>query len=471
MKNGAFSVFGFLLAASLVAALIYKFGMVVPVIMIGLAALGIFYFAVRLNIRLAFYVLLAANFLSVGLTRYLPYPLGLSMDALLLSIFLFLFFREFRQMDWQKLRNPVFVVSAVWLMWNVLQIFNPEAQSLVAWFYAMRGVTLHLFFTLLVCYLALDGRKDINWFIHLWFAFSVLGAVWGMKQHFFGLDVAEKAWLNIPGNLSTHLLFGRLRVFSFYSDAGQFGASQAHTAIVATIMAILTTERRKKFIYGAVALIGFYAMLLSGTRGAFAVPVVGAMVFLLLSRNFKIVSLGVVTIAILLGLLKFTYVGQGNYQIQRLRSSLDPNDPSLQVRLENQKRLAKYLDDHPFGGGVGSGGYWGQRFSPDTFLANLALDSWYVRIAAEYGYVGLVFYLGILVFIMIKALKRVRMENNIDHKRKLIALFSGAVGILVASYGNQVLGQLPTGILIYLSIFFLTEKSTLQTQPAADERS
>lgn len=66
--------------------------MVVPVIMIGLAALGIFYFAVRLNIRLAFYVLLAANFLSVGLTRYLPYPLGLSMDALLLSIFLFHFF-------------------------------------------------------------------------------------------------------------------------------------------------------------------------------------------------------------------------------------------------------------------------------------------------------------------------------------------------------------------------------------------
>ncbi|MBK6642897.1 MAG: hypothetical protein IPG39_17560 [Bacteroidetes bacterium] len=63
----------------------------------------------------------------------------------------------------------------------------------------------------------------------------------------------------------------------------------------------------------------------------------------------------------------------------------------MQVRLANQKKLAAYLDYHWLGGGVGSGGYWGQRFSPNSFLANLALDSWYVRIAAEYGYIGLIF--------------------------------------------------------------------------------
>jgi hypothetical protein len=38
---------------------------------------------------------------------------------------------------------------------------------------------------------------------------------------------------------------------------------------------------------------------------------------------------------------------------------------------------------------------------------------------------------------------------------KLVALYSGMFGILVACYGNQILGQLPTNVAIYLSISFL----------------
>jgi hypothetical protein len=43
----------------------------------------------------------------------------------------------------------------------------------------------------------------------------------------------------------------------------------------------------------------------------------------------------------------------------------------------------------------------------------------------------------------------------------MIALFCGLSGILVASYSNQVFGQMPTGIIIYLSIVLLTERSHL----------
>ena len=114
------------------------------------------------------------------------------------------------------------------------------------------------------------------------------------------------------------------------------------------------------------------------------------------------------------------------------------------------------------GGGVGSGGYWGQRFSPNTFLAQLALDSWYVRIAAEYGYVGLVLYILMLLFILFIAYRKMSNESDLITKNQLMALFCGLSGILVASYGNQVFGQMPTGILIYLSIVFLTQKNKLQ---------
>jgi hypothetical protein len=169
------------------------------------------------------------------------------------------------------------------------------------------------------------------------------------------------------------MLFGRLRVFSFYSDAGQFGASQAHTAVVAFILFINEKARGRKFFYLVTGVLCILGMLISGARGAIAIPVIGFFTYLVLIRNFKIVVVGVVIFAILFGLLKFTHVGQGIYQINRLRTALNPNDASFQVRLENQKKLKLYLNAHPFGGGIGSAGYWGQRFSPNTFLANLAL--------------------------------------------------------------------------------------------------
>jgi hypothetical protein len=36
---------------------------------------------------------------------------------------------------------------------------------------------------------------------------------------------------------------------------------------------------------------------------------------------------------------KFTNIANGNAEIRRMRSAFDPNDPSLQVRLDNQKIL------------------------------------------------------------------------------------------------------------------------------------
>ena len=109
------------------------------------------------------------------------------------------------------------------------------------------------------------------------------------------------------------------------------------------------------------------------------------------------------------------------------------------------------------GGGIGSAGYWGQRFSPQSFLSNLALDSWYVRIAAEFGYVGLFFY-GILVIIILTVGWAALRKTPPSLKYKRVALYCGVVGILVASYANQVFGQMPTAVLIYFSIVFVTQK-------------
>ncbi len=449
-----------LIVALLVALLIANQGVIIPIAIIGSSFLFVVIFKVVKVMRWGFYLLMIANFFSLGLTRYVSAPLGLIIDFILLFLFLVYFLKNFKNISWKPLSNPVFIVVSLWMVINILEIANPESRSFEAWFYAMRGVALYFFLTLLVSYLCLKYETDFNWFITLWFIFSMIGTMWGIKQLYIGLDSGEKAWLSVPGNLTTHMLFGKLRVFSFYSDAGQFGASQAHTATVATILAIFEKIKKRKVFYTVTAIVCFYGMLISGTRGAFAIPLIGSFTYLVLIRNFKIIIAGTAILGILFFILKFTFIGQGNYQIQRLRSSLNPNDASLQVRIENQKKLGLYLDKHILGGGVGSGGYWGQRFSPDTFLANLALDSWYVRIAAEYGYVGLILYLAMLLFILYIAFKKFNNEKDMNVKNQRMALFCGLTGILVASYSNQVFGQLPTGILIYISIVFLSQNNT-----------
>jgi len=49
---------------------------------------------------------------------------------------------------------------------------------------------------------------------------------------------------------------------------------------------------------------------------------------------------------------------------------------------------------------LGATGNWGQRFTPHSFLANTATDSWYVMIWADTGIVGLIYYLFMIFFIL-----------------------------------------------------------------------
>ena len=152
------------------------------------------------------------------------------------------------------------------------------------------------------------------------------------------------------------------------------------------------------------------------------------------------------------GLLRFTLIGQSNYQIYRLRTAVRPaQDPSFQVRLANQRLLKTYLANKPFGGGIGSAGNWGRRFTPNTFLAETPTDSWYVRIWAEMGIVGLMVHLIILFYLLIRGSMIVWKLENIELRETMNALLAGIFGIMVASYGNGLYGQMPTNMVVLIS--------------------
>ena len=406
------------------------------------------------NPRIGLYAALNFGFFANGMIRYSTAPFGLSIDIFLLITLIAALFKVKKEQS-DNLRNPFVYAAIAWTGFTIFEIINPEARSFAAWFYAVRGVSLYMIQLIILTILLMDEPKQLTKFIRIWIIWSAIACFWGMKQLYIGVNHYEQMWLD-AGAYKTHILFGRLRVFSFYSDAGQFGAAMGHIALVCLILSLGPIKFKQKLIYFAFACLFFWGMSISGTRGALFVPLSGFMVYLFLTKKFKVLLLGIMVVGILFFLLKFTNAGAGNYQVQRMRSALDPNDPSLQVRLENQRKFKVYLASRPIGGGIGSAGSWGQRFSPGTFLAETPTDSWYVKIWAETGVIGLYAHLLMLfTYIITGTILIFKMKNDLVLRQSAMAIFSGFLGIAFASYSNQVLGQAPSGIVVFMSLGFI----------------
>jgi len=408
--------------------------------------------------KLGIILIVIQGFFVIGITRYVKAPTGLSVDGVLLLLYLALFFKGFSEkIEWNKAKSQLTLLASLWMGYIFLQIANPEARSVAAWFYAMRGLALYPFLLIPLAFILFSKAKDMKLFFIIWGVLSILGTLKGLMQFTIGVDPFEKAWLDGGGHI-THILFGKLRIFSFYSDAGQFGAAQGHAGVVFGVLALFRKEASLKLraFYLTVCVLGLFGMLISGTRGAIAVPAMGGVMFLILIKNIKLLTLGAMLGIGVYVFFAHTTIMNNNAEIRRMRTAFDPNDASLQVRLANQRKLKSYLASRPIGGGVGATGNWGQRFTPNTFLANTATDSWFVMVWADTGIVGLYYHLFALFFVLVTGAYNVMVRlKNTDHKVMITAVTCGFAGIMMASYGNGIFGQMPTSFLMYLSMVFM----------------
>lgn len=431
---------------------------------------GIFIYILFKNPIIGFYTAIGLNFILLGISRYVTgLPLGFGVDGIMILTFLALIFSKFRErVDWSPANKHVTILATIWLGYFIIQLANPEARMIEPWI-AGRGIGFYFFFFVIITFMFINTNKRLDAFLYVWGVFSILGTLKGMGQMILGPDYAEQAWLD-SGQDITHVLFGKLRVFSFFSDAGQFGGNQGYAGVVFIIYAMAKKGLSKIFFF-TVGILGIYGMLISGTRGAIAVPFAGFMTFFVLRKNIKVLSAGILMVALIFVFFKFTMIANGNAQIRRMRTGFDPNNPSLMVRKANQAILKDYLASRPFGGGIGHAGDKAQRFLPNAFLSHVATDSWYVMIWAEMGIVGLTLHLIILLYVIGMASLKVmfRIRDPIT-KLKMSALISGMAGVMVASYGNALFGGMPTALLIYASMAIMSNPEIFET-PIKEEVS
>jgi O-antigen ligase len=451
-----------LLIISVLAFLSAKMGMSSFALSVGLPLFLVYGYFLFTWPVIGLYTAIALSFVLIGAGRYVKdVPVGLGLDAVLILTFIALFINKFKEkVDWSPVNKDITYLSLIWFGYSLFQLVNPESQSVAAWF-SGRGVALYMFLMVPLTLLLINTNRKLDMLLYVWGALSILASLKGIMQLQIGLDAAEQGWLD-DGNAKTHVLFGKLRVFSFMSDAGQFGGNQAYSAVVSFIFSLAQTDRKKKWFFLVVSLLAFYGMIISGTRGAISVPLAGFMLFFILRKNIRVLSIGVAILAVVFIFFKFTMIGQGNDQIRRMRTAFDPNDASLQVRLDNQRLLKRYLASRPFGGGIGHGGVKAQKYLPNAFLSQIATDSWYVLVWVEMGIIGLLMHLFILFYTLIRGTWMVMFRlKDPKLKLKISALIAGLAGVMVASYGNAVLGAMPTGMLIYTSMAIILNAKAL----------
>lgn len=408
---------------------------------------------------------LLVGFAASGLARYVNMPWGMLLDFFLVVSWIAL---AAKRPDWSPLRNTEMAITLMWYIFVVLEVANPESTGVVSWFYAMRNAGFYQLLVFGLVYMTFREARQMNFFLNAIGILSVLGTLWGFRQLVTGLDEAEWRWLYLEGNAMTHILHGKLRAFSFYSDAGQFGASQAMVSLVFAIMALAPVSPTRRIWYVVVALVTLVGFAISGTRGALFVPAAGAIGYLVISRNFKVLVLGLMVLGIAFFFLKYTFAFQHVEQIRRMRTALNPEDPSMLVRYNNQITFGKYLQNRPFGGGIGAAGFWGARFNPNSLLARTPTDSYYVKVWVETGIVGICLHLLMFGFFIGKGGHIVWHLRDPVLRTKIAALYCGMLGIMFASYGNQVFSQMPTSIImgIAIPIIFISPKWDGEQAPA-----
>ncbi len=390
--------------------------------------------SVRYELFISIFIIVYVNcifFIDRLLSASFDFPISIVVEGLTLLAFLILLAKR----NISGFNNKIGILTIVWLFLNILELVNPMAASINAWFYAVRGI-ISMILMYFIFYSTIKSRKHIYLILSVWLFFGFVGALYGLYQFYVGPPKFELNWLQADElRLKFFYAWGRLRIFSIFSDPKDFGLNMAFSAMMAIV---LLFNKSIKFIFKIpiflVAIFCLWALIFSGIRTATILVFVGVFIFLIIDFNKHMVMLGMLLIFTLPILI---FLSNRIDSLYIMRSAFNTEeDASFNVRIENQKFIRKYILRAPFGYGIGTTGEWGAKFAPGHFLSGFPPDSEFVRVGVENGWLGLLYwsvFLGIVFSVGISRL--FAMED--PELRNLLAVILVVFFIFVVSMYPQ----------------------------------
>ena len=348
--------------------------------------------------------------------------------------------------------NLMLFSLSVWATYCFIEVLNDTCGlgiNFAGWYGLTRMMCFQIIYIFIVFTLYISSPEVLLKYLRVWAAFSLFAVFWTWKQKTFGLTSSENIWFETVGR-RTHFVSGIMRYWSTFNDAANYGCNAAGSALTFFVIAITTKIKWDRIFFAVTGVLVTWGMFQSGTRTAMFCLIAGFIVFLILSKSVKIMVPSAIIGGILLGLLMFTNIGQGNNQIRRMRSAFNKNDASANVRTINQQTIRKYMQDAPWGIGYGASYDNVPANNKYNKLSKIPPDSEYVFIWVHAGPIGLTVFLitTVIMFLGGCYITMFRIKS-----RSLMGVGAGLCGAFMAiqmgGYANQVLMQFPNCLIFY----------------------
>ena len=413
----------------------------------------------------AFWVLIVINYFLQMHDSPIPsgIPISLWNEMLEIILLAIAIIDMSKDPGFGKCTNLMLFALLIWCSFCTLQILNDTCNiglDIGAWYTGARLMAFQILYAFVVFSIYISTPRILTNYLRLWAVLSFFSAYWTWKQKNIGFTTIEYNWLyNGPGQV-THLLNARtlIRYFSTFSDAANYGCNAAASAVCFIIIAITSKITWERIFFAVVSICVIWGMFQSGTRTAIFCMGAGFMVYVVLSKSFKIAIPFGIFFAFFMAFLIFTDIGNGNQQIRRMRSAFDKSDASANVREINKAGIRKYIKDAPWGLGIGST----QKNIPFNNvyrkLSDIPPDSEYVYIWVHTGVIGLTVFIITTLIMWIGACWVVMFKLK---NKSLIGIGAGLccafVAIQLGAYANQILMQIPNCLIFYggLSIVYI----------------
>lgn len=409
----------------------------------------------------AFWLLIFVNYF-IQWKEIPPNPIPTSLPNEMLQLLLLaIAIIDVRQTPhFERAANVMLLALIIWCGFCTIEILNDTCDlgiNVGAWYTGARMLGFQLLYIFLVFSIYISSPEILRRYLIVWACLCLFSALWTMKQQYIGFTDSENRFL---ANSRTHIIQGGtlIRYFSTFSDAANYGCNAAASALALLIFGITTKFKIERWFFLIVAVLVIKSMFASGTRTAIFCLFAGMAVYIMLSKSFKIAVPAAIVGFLFFSFLAFTNIANGNQQIRRMRSAFRKSDASTNVRSINQETMKKYMQDAPWGIGVGMGYENVPANNKYRRMATIAADSEYVYIWLRTGRIGITIFIITTLIMFAGACSIVFFRLKNPSLRGIGGGLCGAfVAIQLGGYGNQILLQFPNAVMFYggLTIVYL----------------
>ncbi|MFA5008027.1 MAG: O-antigen ligase family protein [Candidatus Omnitrophota bacterium] len=349
-----------------------------------------------------------------------------------LLIFIFLI-KTIISRDVNFLRSSISLLF--WLLFIVVFISAIRSQYPDESWRGFSRVPKYIFLFFSLQSLFESDKKRMSRFFWVIIAASTITFLNGVFQSIFGFDIFKHNTINKLESLR--------RVMVTFADPNDFGAYIISVLPLTFLFLNRGLSKSKRIALLIVCLLGVYCLFRTSSRGAWIGFLAGIIIyFFIYNRKIAIV----IPVAVVL-LLMITPKG-----FERVTGLFKQEKNTVWERKVLWKSALGMIKERPvFGKGVNTFSRYFPKYKPADYPDLRYAHNSYLQTASEIGIAGLLVFLSIPLFILIKALRNIRQKilQGIEGQI-MLGLIAGYIGFLIHSFVDNNLFSLMLTTLIWV---------------------